>query len=291
MAWERRKAARIKRSSLAGTWYPAGEDRLRSQVDAFLSEGKPGALPGVLGLIVPHAGYVYSGAVAGLGYQQLRDEPCERVVILAPSHRIAFRGVAVLEADAFETPLGVVPIDSVPDVRSALLRADPAPFEGEHSLEIQLPFLQRVRPGAAVVPFLFGDLEPGDYAAVAGVLGRLADSRTKFVVSSDFTHYGWSFGYVPFPPENAEEVRRRLRDLDMGAIRAVLDADADAFRNYVEVTGDTICGRIPIGAFLEWIGPEHPGALLGYRTSLDVTGDYDHTVSYAAIAFPRRPAP
>jgi hypothetical protein len=279
---------KLKRSTLAGTWYPGGATELAGLVDRLLAAGDAKPLGELLALIVPHAGYQYSGAVAASAYRQLRERPCGRIAILAPSHRRAFRGVAVLEADAFETPLGRVAIDPVPELRSALLRGDSTPFEGEHSLEIQLPFLQRAVPGATVVPLLFGGLRPEDHEPVGEALGRLRDGGTLFLVSSDFTHYGRSFDYLPFPPAGAEAVRRRLRELDMAAIRAVLGGEAAAFRRHLEETGDTVCGRVPITAFLEWAGPAHPGELLDYRTSLDVTGDYEHTVSYAAIAFPRR---
>jgi AmmeMemoRadiSam system protein B len=278
---------KVKRSTLAGTWYPARSQELAAQIDRWLGDADGGAARDLLALIVPHAGYAYSGAVAASGYRRLRARPLPRAVILAPSHRVAFRGIAVLEADAFETPLGLVPIDAVRGIRSKLLRPDPRPFEGEHSLEIQLPFLQRAVPGVTVTPLLFGDLRPEDSHEVGGLLDRLIDERTVFVVSSDFTHYGRSFGYLPFPPDDAESVRLGLRRLDMGAIAAVLRGDAAAFRRHIEETGDTICGRVPVAALIEWAGTRHPGELLEYRTSLDVTGDYRHAVSYAAIAFAR----
>ena len=281
---------RTKRSTLAGTWYPGPADELRRTVDGFLA-GPPGAtVARPLGLIVPHAGYQYSGAIAGVAYRQLRDAPCTRVVLLAPSHRVSYRGVVVPGIEAFETPLGRVHLDRVVvglPADAPLIRVDLTPFEGEHSLEIQLPFLQRVAPAATVVPLLFGDLEPQDYEALRGTIDRLADGRTVFVVSSDFTHYGWRFGYEPFPPNDAATVRDRLRELDHGAIGPVLRGDAAAFRRYLDETGATVCGQIPILAFLTWAGPRHRGELLAYRTSLDVTGDYEHSVSYAAIAFAR----
>ncbi len=277
---------RIKRSTLAGTWYPGEAGRLRRTVDALLAEAPAAPIDAVLGLIVPHAGYEYSGAVAAAAYRVLRDAPRQRVVLLAPSHRGAFRGVARLDADAFETPLGLVHIDPAALPATDLVRFDPSPFAGEHSLEIQLPFLQRALPEAVVVPFLLGNLQSADYAEVAALLARLADDRTVFVVSSDFTHYGWRFGYEPFPAEGAEQVRERLRALDMGAIAPVLEGDASEFQRYLAETGDTVCGHVPIGAFLSWVSRRYRGVLLAYRTSLDVTGDYEHCVSYAAIAFP-----
>lgn len=283
----RATAMPVRRSTLAGTWYPGPAEQLRRMVDGFV-DGEPSPGGGaILALIVPHAGYAYSGAVAGAAYRLLRASPPARVVILAPSHRMAYRGAAVLEVEAFETPLGSVRVDGVVATlpRRGLIRADPRPFEGEHSLEIQLPLLQYVAPDARVVPLLCGDMTGGDFAALATVLDGLADDRTVVVVSSDFTHYGWRFGYEPFPASSADQVRAQLRELDMGAIAPVVAGDASTFGRYVERTGDTVCGRIPIMACLTWLAGRGRGELLDYRTSLDVTGDYEHCVSYAAIAF------
>lgn len=282
---------RIKTGTLAGSWYPAGAETLRGLLDRLMAEASQAPAGEPFGLIVPHAGYRYSGAVAAVAYRQLLGSGCQRVVLLAPSHRMSSSGAAVLDADAFETPLGLVCVD--PETTRLAgrdpVRIDAEPFRGEHSLEIQLPFLQWVCPGATVVPMLLGLMSAADYRNLAAVLDQLADARTVFVVSSDFTHYGWRFGYEPFPAEDAESVRARLRELDMGAIAPILAGDAAEFQRYVENTGNTICGRNPITAFLTWSGPRR-GELLRYQTSLDATGDYEHSVSYAAIAFRRESA-
>lgn len=283
----------VKQSSLAGSWYPRDPERLRETVARFLAAVPEHAAGPVFAVIVPHAGYQYSGAVAGIAFARLRGGRFRRVVLLAPSHRVAFRGVALLDVQAFETPLGRVAVDPaalslLPD---RLWHVDARPFEGEHSLEIQLPFLQSVAPEAAVVPILVGSVTESDCRALAANLARLVDEQTAVVVSSDFTHYGWQFGYEPFPSRDAEFVRGRLRELDMGAIEPILAGDAAAFGRHIEKTGDTVCGRSPISILLAWPGGPGRGELLAYRTSLDVTGDYEHSVSYAAIAFPRAAEP
>jgi AmmeMemoRadiSam system protein B len=280
---------RTKRSTLAGTWYPADRRELGDLVDRLLAESRPEPVDPLLGLVVPHAAYEYSGTVAAAGYRQLASRPCERAVILAPCHRGLRRGMAIPDWSAFATPLGLVSIDPITSSLSRwpVVRVEPAAFEGEHSLEIQLPFLQRVCPGARVVPLLFGDLGPQEYVATAEVLASLDGDGTVFLVSSDFTHYGWRFGYQPFPADDPERVRARLRALDMGAIEPLLKGSATGFRDHLRRTGDTICGRVPIAAFLSWSNGNAAGRLLAYRTSLDSTGDYEHCVSYAAIAFSR----
>jgi AmmeMemoRadiSam system protein B len=281
---------RIKRSTLAGTWYAADKSRLREQVDGLLRAAQPASpMASLIGLVVPHAGYAYSGRAAAAGYACLTFATYQRAVILAPSHFASFRGAALLDVDGFETPLGTVAVDR--DGLAALLhqplfREDAAPYREEHALEIQLPFLQCVAPKARVVPVLLGGLTAGDYATVADALRALAAPDTVYVVSSDFVHYGWRFDYQPFPPAGAEEVRGGLRALDMGAIEYVCAGDAAGFQRYVADTGATICGRMPIAVFLTLHGRRTPGQLLTYYTSLDVTQDYEHCVSYASIAFP-----
>lgn len=286
----------IKRSHLAGSWYAGDAARLGAQVDDLLNAASdaPAEAPGTkaappAAIVVPHAGYLYSGRAAAAAYARLRGGGYGRVVVLAPSHFAAFRGVALLAADAFETPLGLVAIDAdglraVSD--EPLFRTDAEPYEEEHSLEIQLPFLQRTLPAVPVVPALLGSLRGTDYAVVAAALERLREAHTLFVISSDFVHYGWRFDYLPFPPDSAAAVRSGLRQLDLGAVERVCAGDAAGFQQYVAETGATICGRVPLTAFLTLHGQRSRGELLAYYTSLDVTGDYEHSVSYASIAFP-----
>jgi AmmeMemoRadiSam system protein B len=282
---------RIKHSHLAGQWYAGDARSLRHQVDELLQAAGPPATRGPLvGVVVPHAGYIYSGRAAAAAYTCLRAAPYRRAVILAPSHFAAFRGVAVLDVDCFATPLGLVGVDR--DGVAALLgrplfHDDPEPYREEHSLEIQLPLLQSVLPEIRIVPGLLGDLTVDDQRAVAGTLQQLVDDETIVVVSSDFVHYGRRFGYLPFPPDGPESVRTRLRHLDMGAIALVCAGDVAGFRTYVADTGATICGRTPVSVFLTMHAPRTAGQLLTYYTSLDVTGDYEHCVSYASIAFAR----
>jgi len=285
---------RVKRSTLAGTWYPGDRDRLRARVDELLA-GVPAADPvarssRLCGAVVPHAGYQYSGQAAAAAYACLAEGPYRRAVVVAPSHYGMLYGAAVLDVEAFETPLGRVRVDRAALrelLETSLFRADAVAFEPEHSLEIQLPFLQCVLPDVAVVPVLIGHLGEGDAERVGDRLTAVADPDTIVLVSSDFVHYGRRFDYLPFPARGPDEVRAGVRRLDMGAIERVCAGDAPGFTRYVAETGATICGRVPIAVFLSMHRRRSPGQLLTYYTSLDVTGDYEHCVSYASIAFPR----
>jgi AmmeMemoRadiSam system protein B len=188
----------------------------------------------------------------------------------------------------YRTPLGVVPIDAEAAralAASPLVRANPAVFMREHAIEVQLPLLQTIAPGVPVLPMLVGSLEPGDAAALAGALGPLLAPDTVLVVSSDLVHYGRRFDYLPVPPTDADTVRMAVKRLDDGALDLIVARDADGFGRYVEETGATICGRHPIGVLLHALPADVSGERIAYATSLDATGDYDHTVSYAAVGF------
>lgn len=281
---------RVHDAGLAGRWYSRDPDQLRAEVEKFLGQVRRRMGERPQAIVVPHAGYMYSGKAAAHAYAQVRGQSFRRVLVLAPSHYTSFRGAVTLGWDAFRTPLGLVAIDSdsVANLRGrALVAEDPAPFGPEHSLEIQLPFLQVVLPGVPVVPVLIGFLSRDDVVRLAASLQPWYEAETLIVVSSDFTHYGARFDYLPFAPHDAASVRARLHELDGGALAALCAGDVDALDCYIERTGTTICGRYPLLAFLGLHRRRSEGQLLCYYTSLDVTGDYEHVVSYAAVAFPQ----
>ena len=277
-----------KRSSLAGSWYPADPGELRALVEKLIGEDR-GAEPDACAFIVPHAGYRYSGETAGAAYARIPRGRWRRALVLAPSHYAAFTGAAIFPGEAFETPLGAVSVEQTAVKRlvaQPLFEELAEPYEREHSLEIQLPFLQVVDREMTIVPILIGVAEDADALdVVAEGLRAVIDDETLVLVSSDFTHYGAHFDYLPFPAAGAVEVASELRRLDFGAIHPICDGDAEGFARYVRSTGITICGRGPISAFLRLERGELEGEVAKYATSLDVTGDYEHSVSYAAIAF------
>lgn len=280
---------RIHDAGLAGRWYPSDPERLRAEIERLLAQARRSMLERPRALVVPHAAYLYSGRAAAHGYLLLREEHFERVLVLAPSHFVGFRGAATLAYDAFRTPLGFVAIDgkSVQALtRCRLVREYEAAFAPEHSLEIQLPFLQVVLPGIPVVPLLIGWLSRDDVVELASALQPWYEPQTLILVSSDFTHYGASFDYLPFAPTDPATVRARLHELDGGALSAVCSGDVDALDQYLERTGATVCGRYPLLTFLGVHRRRSEGRILCYYTSLDVTGDHEHVVSYAAVGFP-----
>jgi AmmeMemoRadiSam system protein B len=184
-------ARRIRHAQIAGSWYPDNKDQLAAEVDALYAAAKPAKVEGqITAFISPHAGYRFSGKVAAANYQLLRGQDVRRVILLAISHRYPVRGVSIPDVTDFETPLGLVPVDTraVERLRrsplvSSVMRAE----EGEHSLEIQLPLLQRVLPKFSLVPILVGRLSDQDYFDMAAALAEIVDSHTVVIASSDFT--------------------------------------------------------------------------------------------------------
>ena len=277
--------------AVAGQFYPAAPEQLQALLGDCIPDAPDKKPEGsVRALIVPHAGYQYSGRTAGEGYALLRERPeIERALVLAPSHRIPFSGVSVGGYKSFGTPLGDIPVDSAAcaELRDAnpLFSARSDAHQFEHSLEVHLPFLQTVLgDGFRLIPAVCGQMSEEEEGSVAHTLAQfLWRPDTVWIVSSDFTHYGPSFGYTPF----RDSVPKRLSELDHGAVEQIGHLDPAEFRRYIQDTGATICGSTPIAILLQAlqeVDEELSCTLLKYTTSGELTGDYSHSVSYASLA-------
>jgi len=283
-------AGGVREPAVAGQFYPASGKALSAMIRTLLAEiPSSGKNPNPVALISPHAGYLYSGETAAYGYQRLKGAPFHRVILLAPSHYTAFHGLSIPEVDAYETPLGNVPLDqSICMVLKGnpLVSSYPAAHKREHSLEVQLPFLQSVLTDFRIVPILVGRLDDTDYPALAKIIRAQMDDSTLLVASSDLTHYGPRFDYLPF----RKDLKKNLSRLDHEAIREILKINRLGFLDFQNRTGDTICGFRPIALLLEILSDEgiRKGTLLHYTTSGDITGDFSNSVSYASILFYRR---
>ncbi len=279
---------RIRENALAGTWYPADPEALRALVTKLLDAADTApdqAARPIRALIVPHAGYQYSGSTAARGFGLIRGRRFTRVMILAPAHRSGFSGLSVADVDYYETPLGDIPLDeaAIAQLReSPLVVTHPSAHQMEHSIEIELPLLQQaLAPGWKLLPVLVGRLGTDDYRAAARLLRPLADQDTLVVVSSDFTHYGESFGYRPFPSD--QSVAENIRQLDAGALSRIVEQDPGGFLAYQENTGITICGYRPIALLLEMLPDTARLEQIAYTTSGKVTGEWENSVSYAVV--------
>jgi MEMO1 family protein len=258
---------RVRRAAVAGAFYPARAADLAALVDRLVAAAPRGGIEDMpRALVVPHAGYQYSGSVAAAAYALLQRRRPERVVLLGPAHFVPLPGMAVPTVDAFATPLGRVPVDRAACRRltatSGACAAD-RPHEREHSLEVQLPFLQRVvGDGWSLTPITVGDADPEEIADVmdAALIGGTA----LLVVSTDLSH----------GLDQGDAVDRDGRTIDAvvaGRVEAIGDTDA--------------CGAAALRGLVAWTDRHGLSSrLLDRRTSADSTGDPARVVGYAALA-------
>jgi AmmeMemoRadiSam system protein B len=272
--------ASVRHAAVAGTWYPAGPAAIAAEVERYLARASPAALEGrLIGLICPHAGLRYSGPVAAYGYGLLRGRKGVTVVLVGPSHRVTFDGCAVFARGSWETPLGRAPVAE--GLAEALLASDPVfldlpgPHREEHSLEMQMPFLQHLVPGLRIVPVLMGSQSRAEVDALAGALGRTlgsSEDEVLLVASSDLSHY------EPAPVANR---------LDAKVVSEVERFDADALMNRLERTHGHACGGGPIVAVMKAAGRlgADRAVVLRYADSGDVeNGDKSRVVGYLSAA-------
>lgn len=274
-------------SPYSGQWYPASAAELEALLEEKYASSRGRTAPllsGALGLVVPHAGPAYSGTVAAVAYRTLQMQRAERIVLLAFPHHGLLRGVAAPDVEGIATPLGMQPLDR-PFTRE--FRTVPESRLCDHSLEIQLPFLQKSVPQASVIPLYVGHLSADERIEAAGVLGAAWRPGTVFVASSDFTHYGPDFGHLPFPVDG--HTPERLRDLDFEYIEAAGSLDAERFLDTLARHKGNVCGAGPLALLMDVLRSLDPAGIypstLDYQTSGELTGDWRHSVSYAALAF------
>ncbi len=284
------RAPRARRPAVAGAFYRADAEALSREVRAMLRAASPpdeGA-GRVFGLIAPHAGYVYSGQTAANAYRWLEKQTTKTVIVLGLSHRGRCEAdIWVDDADAYLIPGARIELDGakVKALETAGIPALAGRADAEHSIEVQLPFLREVlEPGWKLIPVLVATEDPARCRAAAVAIEKILDDQTVVVASSDFTHYGRDYGYVPFTGSR-DELRRKIAELDSGAIDLILKRDTAAFTAYCDRTGATICGAGPIKVLLETLPSGAAGRKISYMTSGDVSGTYSLSVSYAAIVF------
>jgi hypothetical protein len=265
----------VRPAAVAGMFYPGAPRALAEDVRMHVAAAHGGGEPIATvpkAIIAPHAGYVYSGPVAGSVYARLAGgrDTIRRVVLFGPTHRVPVRGLAVPSARAFATPLGTVDVDAE---AIALARTMPQVRESdtahafEHSLEVQLPFLQAMLAQFRIVPFAVGDATPGEVAAVIDALW--GGSETLVVVSSDLSHYH----------RYAE-----AREIDRATTEAILACSP-------QLDHEQACGATPINGLLLCAQRRHlQPELVDLRNSGDTAGDRSRVVGYAAFAFTEAPA-
>jgi AmmeMemoRadiSam system protein B len=265
-------------SILQGTWYPKDPMALSKMVEGFLKEAGEDVCQGRLkALVVPHAGYVYSGQVAAHGFALLKDLNIHRVILVGPSHRARFSGVSVNLQGGYQTPLGIVPVDQSFGKRliheSDIIRWFPEAHGQEHSIEIQLPFLQKVISSFQIVPILMGTQNWETCRTLSQVITKtLGPSQgTLLLASTDLSHF--------HTDSKAKTLDRRFIDL-------VHNMEPQALSRSLSQRKTEACGGGPTVTVL--LAAREVGAnrtcILSYANSGDVTGDHSRVVGYFSAA-------
>ena len=264
----------IRRAAVAGSWYPGQAATLALEVDQYLEGVCAPEDWDIVGLVAPHAGLTYSGPVAAHAYKAVAGRAYDVAVIVGPSHYVGFEGVAIERRGAFATPLGCVPV-SEPDAAAIAAAAPifvdlPAAHAREHSLEMQLPFLQRALPYTPIVPLVMGHQTHATITGLAKALVvALRDRRALLIASSDLSHF--------------QDAKRAAR-LDSLVIDAINNFDPETLGRALTKFPDHACGGGPIVSIL--LAARGFGAadarVVKYGDSGDVSGDKQSVVGYAA---------
>lgn len=261
--------------AVAGRFYPENPVSLEQTVRGLLASAAstPATPERVASILVPHAGYPYSGPVAAHAFQRVRGKVAKRVVLLGCSHHYHFSGASIVTSGAFETPLGLLHVDEAFALRLAQETelASLAPHEPEHSLEVELPFLQMVMDAPLIVPVLFGAEPSPWYAQFGRSLGRMLDPSDLVVISTDLSHY----------LSNAAAHHR-----DRASLAKLMQQDCNDFERAALRDEVSMCGAAAVEAGMACALERGASKwqLLDYRTSGDVCGDTSRVVGYAAVS-------
>jgi AmmeMemoRadiSam system protein B/AmmeMemoRadiSam system protein A len=273
-SWAREK--NIRKPAVSGIWYPANPSSLKKEVDNFLKRAEKGKIEGkIIGLVSPHAGYVYSGQVAAFAYKQLEGLSFETVILLGPSHYFPFSGISVYPEGAYETPLGKVPVDSSLArnliKENGKIRFYPQAHLREHSLEAQIPFLQRTLKDFKILPLLIGDPSPKNCEILSqSLLKNIRGKNVLIIASTDLSHY---HSYK----EASRMDRLALALMEKGDPKILFQELA---RGRIEM-----CGKgavITLLLLAKKLGAEKI-KVLKYANSGDITGDKSRVVGYGAV--------
>ncbi len=271
---------KLRKSAIAGSWYPGDPSILRGDIAKYIQNVPDREFTGdVVGLIVPHAGYMYSGQVAAHAYKLIQGKKYDAVILIGPSHRVAFGGVSIYGEGAYETPLGVIPADE--NIACEMKRLSriiiefPAAHAQEHSLEIQLPFLQVALGAFSFIPLVMGDQSAATCRELADVICQVAkDRRVLIVASSDLSHF------------HDYQKAKKLDGIVLGYIQ---DIDAEGLLGSLAHDKTEACGGGPMAVTMltaHKLGAHH-SLLLEYANSGDVTGDKSSVVGYASAVYYR----
>jgi AmmeMemoRadiSam system protein B len=282
-------------ASHAGSWYSANAEELDKQLQTFLDRA-PLTSSAARALICPHAGYSYSGHAAAHSYKNLNPSVTKRIFVLGPSHHVYTTVCKLSSMREYATPLGNMRIDTA--VLQELYATGHFEWmtkeedEDEHSIEMQLPYIQKLMKGStfSVVPVMVGSLKSDSEQLYGSVFAKyLDDPENFFIISSDFCHWGKRFGYYLHEPEEGP-IHKFIEVLDRRGMSAIESQDLEAWYTYMKKYKNTICGRHPIGVFLQALRyntSKHTLQFVHYSQSNAASSKHDSSVSYAACVITR----
>ena len=284
---------RVLPASHAGSWYPTGNSLKSMMENAFSNVNIPEISGKAKAIIAPHAGYVYCLQTAAHSFKMVDTSQFSRVVILGPSHQLYVTKCTIADADYFETPLGQIPFDR--EASNKLIKDYPKLFTGlpiekaqiEHSLEMECPILKYIfgEKQFSVIPIMVGVLSDSTTSDVAKALSPIiSDPQTLLVISSDFCHWGMSFDYT-YLPSGFSVPWKGIEKLDHDAMEAISTGNHKVFADYIQKTGDTICGECPIRIAMQSVPKPYQVHWLHYSQSEKLTSSRGTSVSYSAGVF------
>lgn len=271
----------VKEPSVAGSFYPADKEELSETVENLLSNAKKNTRDGrLIAIISPHAGYRYSGQVAAYAYKQIQDSDIRTVILIGQSHHAGFKGASVYTRGYFRTPLGDVEINEQRAKGLLNERADvnfhPEAFEKEHSLEVQLPFLQKVLRNFTIIPILIGSPTRETFEHLVSGLAEIVDEKTLMIASTDLSHY---------------HDYQKAREMDGKLLTAIEKLSVLEAGRLLQGGESEMCGALPVVITIE--AAKRHGAnlsmLFHYANSGDITGEKDRVVGYASVGLFRSP--
>jgi MEMO1 family protein len=268
--------SRIRSAAVAGLFYPRDPNELSNLIDELISAANP--FPNksdLIGLVSPHAGYIYSGLTAAFGFKLLEKKTYKKVIIISPSHREYFKGISIYDGNGYETPFGQVEVDEV--ITENLVSESSMIFRGieghrnEHAIEVQLPFLQKVLSDFKIIPIVMGDQRKIFIDTLADAISNTLDENTLIIASSDLSHF--------YPKQTAYE-------LDSIIEKRILNYEADKLEEDLNQNKCEACGGGPIVALMKSAAIKNNvrAEVLHRSDSGDVSGDNKKVVGYLSAA-------
>lgn len=280
-------------SHLSNAWYPAKGRQLKRKIEYLQEQAQQNFSVNldskkIKAILVPHAAYDYSGVVATAAYQSLGHANFKRVFIIGPSHYVSFKGVALLDAkyEKFSNDLKTISLNrkilkKLRNDGSGLFKSVQRAYDLEHSIEMQIPLIQSYCPTSTIIPLLIGNLDRQQFDQLANILRSYVDDETLFVFTSDLTHFGKKFSYIPF----SQDIIKNLVALDQRIVNSIESFNFNQFQKVLDETQATICGHGPIKLLIALFQNSYMQSYVAAYDRSTHEKNPEHSVSYVGMIF------